>query len=112
MPGAQFDVGGTTMPLPPCPEGLAPPGLPADPAGPAAPATPEPVDPALPELPLPTSPVQPARPATSKIERVLRMTCICISSCPSAGGTRSRLGAGRSEQELGSAPAMFVLPMT
>src|SRR4051812_34895584 len=74
------------MPLPPVPDGSAPPVLPADPAGlvePAAPATPEPVDPALPELPLPTSPVQPARPANSKTERLLRMACICISSCPS-----------------------------
>src|SRR6185436_1556182 len=50
MPGAQLEVGGTTIPVPPVPVGSAPPVLPADPAGPAVPAVPDPVDPEPPEL--------------------------------------------------------------
>src|SRR6476469_8426694 len=80
MPGAQFDVGGTTMPEPPVPVGLAPPVLPPDPAGLTLPPVPEPVDPAPPELVSPTLPLQAATAVTSPIKRPLRMAwIICMA---------------------------------
>src|SRR4029077_2521677 len=58
-------------------------------------AAPDPVDPAPPELVSPTLPPQAVRAVTSKTKRLLRLECLCISSCPSAGGTALLAGCGR-----------------
>src|SRR4029453_3180602 len=87
-PGAHGDI--TSPPAAP-PTPIEPP----NPVAPALPVTPEPLDPEPPVLP-PTCPAQPARPASRKTQRLLRMECIvCISSCPSAGGTAILAGCGR-----------------